>query len=100
MATWLGNPTVLSADGVAGTSGQPTILYGASILSTGGGAAVVDFVNGIDETGAVMFQGVGTTSKNVQVADVAGSGLYFPLGLFVDFDANTSQVVVWIEQLT
>lgn len=99
MALGIGSPTTVTAAGVGGTSGKPTILYGASITSDGT-AGVTTFRNGTTSGGTALFAATGTISKNILVTGIAGAALYFPLGLYIDADAHSTSVTVWIEQLT
>ncbi len=84
----------VTADSVVGVSGKPFRVYGASVTSGGGGAAVVAFKNGTSTAGTVYFQATGTTSKAVLIPNIPKEGLLFPGGLFVDVDANTDAVAV------
>jgi hypothetical protein len=87
----------VTSDGVVGTSGKATRVYGISILS-GGTGAVVAFYNATSATGNQLLTGTGTANKAVMVPDIPAEGILFPAGLYVDVDTNTTQVNVWCEQ--
>lgn len=88
----------VTADGVVGASGKATRVYGISVLSGAGGAAVVQYYNNTAASGNALVTSTGVASKAVLVPDIPAEGLLFPAGLYVDVDANTTQVNVWCEQ--
>jgi hypothetical protein len=84
----------VTSDSVVGISGKGFRVFGASITSGAGGGAVVAFKNGTSTAGTTYFQGTGTASKAVLIANIPKEGLLFPGGLFVDVDANTDAVAI------
>ncbi len=83
----------VTADGYAGPAG-PVRVYSIIVKSTGT-AAVVAVLNGA--AGDQFDQINGTISKAVQRP--YEGGLVFPLGCYIDLDANTSYVVVELEAI-
>ena len=85
-----------TTDGVIGTSGKKIRLYELIVVSTGGGAAVVNVYDGTSTAGVLMDTINGTTSLTVRAGYIGG--LYLGSGCFVDVDANTSFVTAIYEQ--
>jgi hypothetical protein len=83
----------VTADGYAGPAG-PVRVHNIIVKSTGT-AAVVSVLNGL--AGDAMDQINGTISQAV-IRNYEG-GLVFPLGCYIDLDANTSYVVVELEAI-
>lgn len=88
--------TNLLASGVVGTSGIRTLVYVVVTRSTSGGATVVNLHNGTSSAGTVYTKETGITSLSVSSSYVVGA--IFPAGCFVEFDANTANVVVQYAQ--
>lgn len=84
----------ITADGVIGVSGRPVRLYNIQVMS-GGTAAVVSIYSGTSTSGTKLDQIDGTISKSVSRG--YEGGLYFPNGLYVDLDANTTFVTCGFE---
>lgn len=83
-----GSQLLTTTDASIGTSGSPTRVFFASVLSDGT-ATVVKFYNGTSTGGQIFHQVDGTISKSVTV-DFGSQGLYFPAGCFVDVDTHTA----------
>lgn len=88
--------TNLTASGVVGTSGVRTIVFQVVTRSTSGGATVVNLRNGTSAAGTLYTKETGATSLSVAASYVVGA--IFPAGCFVEFDANTANVVVQYAQ--
>lgn len=86
----------LTASGVVGTSGTRVIVFQVVTRSTGGGATVVKLHNGTSSGGTIYTTETGITSLSVSTSYVTGA--IFPAGCFVEFDANTQNVVVQYAQ--
>lgn len=86
----------LLASGAIGTSGGRITVYQVVTRSTSGGATVVKLHNGTSAAGTVYTQETGITSLSVSTSYV--TGVVFPAGCFVEFDANTANVVVQFAQ--
>lgn len=87
----------VTADAAVSSSGAPVVIYGLHIKSAAGGAGNV-----------ILYDGTSTSDTEVQketgVTDQGKSfdypeGKVFPLGCFVDIDANVSYVAVWFEKV-
>lgn len=92
---WSGFQRITSS-GVIGSSGHPTIFYGYSILSGGGGVGAPTFINGSSgsgPTGMIGDPSGGAASKERTVPLPVGT--MFNGGIYVSFDANTSAVTVF-----
>lgn len=86
-------------DGVLGTSGKPIRVYGASVDSGAGGAAVVHFHNGTSASGNLVFTATGAASKAILVADIPAQGILFDGGCYVNVDANTTRALIFAEEV-
>lgn len=86
----------LTASGAVGVAGVRTIVYQVVNSSTSGGATVVKLHNGTSAAGTVYTQETGITSLSVSTSYVVGA--IFLAGCFVEFDANTRNVVVQYSQ--
>lgn len=84
--------TLLTADGIVGRSGAPVVVYAFHFIS-GGTPAVLSLKNGTTSSGTTYITETGTanTGKTVELGSL---GTFFPEGCFVDFDANTTSVLV------
>jgi len=83
--------TLVTADSSVGVSGKPFRLFSYSMLS-GATAGVVQLRNGTSTSGVIQKQIDGVISKSVDGEFV--NGLLFPLGLFVDVDANVASISI------
>ena len=85
--------TRITADGVVGTSGAATRIYGLIVRSDGDGASVVNLRAGTAVSGTIWdVINVGAADTTVRV-EYEG-GLLFPDGAYIDVDGNTSFVTV------
>lgn len=86
----------LSASGVVNDSGKPQALYGMAVNSAGT-SAIPTFFDGTSSLGTAVFNQSGSASgwANFQYS----TGLVFPKGLYVSFDANTTKVTTWCRQV-
>lgn len=88
---------VIAADGVLGTSGAASIVYGVNIISDGT-AGVVILRNGTTVSGTAVLTLTGTASKGVYFDFAAG--VVFPDGCFVDIDVHvTPSCTIIYEQI-
>lgn len=94
----IGGSQRVTADGVVGVSGQAVRMYGATITS-GATAGRVRFRNGTADTDTAFLDVSGEPNLTTPVSGIPNDGLYFPGGLFVDIDANTTAVVVEFVQV-
>lgn len=83
---------LVTADGIVGVSGKPVRVYQIHIISGGGGAGVVNLRNGTLVTDTIWVSETGTASQGESFH--YSEGTLFPLGLFVDIDANVTSVAV------
>lgn len=88
--------TLLTADGVVGTSGAATRVFFFHIIS-GGTAAVVSLRNGTTVTSTIYITETGTINTGRTLA-YGANGILFPAGCFCDVDVNTTSVLVSYEQ--
>lgn len=86
----------LTASGPVGTSGARVTIFQVVTRSTSGGATVVNLHNGTSAAATVYTKETGITSLSVSTSYVVGA--IFPAGCFVEFDANTQNVVVQYAQ--
>lgn len=93
-----GSPVRITADGVIGISGAPTIVYSV-VIESGGTAAVIRLLNGTDSNGTEYLDVTGTANRTLPVPDIAAGGLFFPGGVFADIDANTTSLICWVEHI-
>lgn len=87
-----------AADGVVGTSGEPTIVYGINIVSNGGAVGRVILRNGAVVGATAVVTVDGTTGIGI-IRDFGGNGILFPSGCYLDLDSNTAQATVFFERL-
>lgn len=88
-------PQRITSSGVIGTSGNPTICYGYSVLSGGSGVGSPWFLNG-GASGAIILTADpsnGAASKERTIPLPVGT--MFGSGIYVSFDGNTSAVTVF-----
>ncbi len=90
MALQIGSQKI-SADGVVGTSGKPTRVFGF-IVNADSSGAVVAVYNGTSTGGTVYDSLVGAASVSTRIA--YPGGLFFPAGCYLDIDAHTTYVTV------
>lgn len=88
---------LITASGVINPSGDPIIVYGIHILSSGGGAAVVSLRNGTSGSATIYITETGTVSTG-KTFDY-GEGFFFPAGCYVSIDGNTTSVLVSADDL-
>jgi hypothetical protein len=88
---------VVTADIAVNTAGDPVVIYGVTIVSTGT-AGVVLLRNGDTVAGTVILTLNGTVSTDKTI-DFGGVGIVFPDGCFVDIDANVTSCTVVYEKV-
>ena len=81
----------ITADGVIGVSGKPIRLFGYTQLSAATGSGLVIFYNGSSASGTELFRRSGTANGTITV-DFGASGMFFPAGLYLDIDADVTNV--------
>ena len=94
MSEWsLGAPgtQLVTADGIVGRSGKPVRVYSIHIIS-GGTAGIVNLRNGPAVTDTIWTTSTGVIDTGVNF--FFAEGIRFPLGCFVDVDANVTSVAV------
>lgn len=74
-------------------AGEGVRVFNMHILSGGGGAAVVSLRNGQTVAGTIWITETGTASTG-KTFDYGVQGHYFPAGVFVDVDTNTTSVLI------
>lgn len=79
-------------------AGKPMRVYGASVGSTATPASA-ELKNGDQSGNPTIVTLVGTASQKVLVGGFPAEGIFFPAGLFVNFDGNTTGVVIFGEQV-
>jgi hypothetical protein len=86
----------LTSSGVVNDSGKPQALYGIAINASGT-SAIPTFFDGTSSLGTAVFaqSGIAAGWANFQYS----TGLVFPKGLYVSFDANTTKVTTWCRQV-
>ena len=84
---------LITADGVAGTSGKPLRIYSVHVISGGGGGAVVNLRSGTAVGGTIRVAVTGTASQGITFS-FGEQGYLFESGCFVDVDANTTSVLL------
>lgn len=87
----LSGSQLITADGVLGVSGKPIRIFSAHVISSGGGAAVVNLKNGTTSSGTEYIRLNGTTSLGTTFD--FSQGVRFPGGCFVDVDGSTTSVL-------
>lgn len=85
--------TLVTADGVLGTSGAATRVFNMHILSGAGGGGTVALRNGTAVSDTIRIQETGIVSQGVTF-DYGDKGHLFPNGCYVDVDANTTSVLI------
>lgn len=92
MDTYSSGSVLLTADGAVGTSGRSARVYSIHAIS-GATPAVVALKNGTS-TGGTTWVALTCVASVGNTFDFGAYGIVFPNGCFVDFDANTTSVVV------
>src|ERR1035437_9930054 len=85
----------LTASGAVGVAAKPKMVYGAHIISTGGGAGVLSLKNN-GTGGTIYITGTGTTSQGITFN--FGEGYFFPTDCYCTVDGNTTSVLVSYEE--
>lgn len=85
-----GNKT-LTVSGVLGNSANPVRVFGYTQRSKASGAGVVQLFDGSDATGQERWKGTGNIDDGAIVIFPA-EGKYFPVGCYVQLDANVAYV--------
>ena len=93
-----GSQRLTTTDSAIGDSGLPIVLYGYTIES-GATASKVIFRNGTSATATEVFNDTGTVNVSVVRNPAGGKGVLFPLGLFVDLDANIVSCALFYSQV-
>ena len=83
---------LVTADGELISAGVPVRVLNMHIKSSGGGAAVVSLKNN-GSSGTAWITETGTVSTG-KTFDYGIQGHLFPLGCYVDVDANTTSVLI------
>lgn len=91
MALKLHGSSYLTADGNVGIASKPKMIYAIHIISGGGGAAIVAFINN-GSGGTTYLKHTGTVSTGATFT--YPEGVLFPNDCYVDSDANTTSVLV------
>lgn len=73
--------------------GEGVRVFNMHILSGGGGGAIVSLRNGQTVGGTIWITETGTTSTG-KTFDYGINGHFFPAGVFVDVDTNTTSVLI------
>lgn len=81
----------ITANGVLGVSGKPVRVFGYTMRSSAGGAGIVQLFDGTDATGQERWKGSGNIDDGAIVVFPA-EGKFFPVGCYVQIDANVSYV--------
>lgn len=84
---------LVTSDIAVGTSGSPVRIYSIHILSSGGGAAVVNLRAGTAVSGTIRIKETGTISTG-KTFNYGKNGFLFETGCFCDIDANTTSCLV------
>ena len=92
MITDLAGSVLVTADGETISAGKPVRIFNIHIISSGGGAAVVSLKNS-GAAGTIYIKETGTVSTG-KTFDYGLQGQLFPLGCYVDIDANTTSVLL------
>ena len=88
----------LTTDGVVGTSGSPTRVFFAELLSAGGGTGNCELKNGTSTSGTAFSEINGTAASKTDSRFYGNDGMYFPAGCWVSFMANATSVLVAFKQ--
>ena len=83
------------ADGVVGTSGKATRVYGFIVNSDGTGSVTAVY-DGTSAGGTAMDSLVGTASVSTRIS--YPGGLYFPNGCYLNLDAHVTYIVAIYSQ--
>lgn len=97
-----GSPITITESGVILLSGKPIRVYGVS-LTSGAASGLAKLHNGTTATEATsptISAVSGAPNQSFQMEGINSEGLYFPSGLYVEMDGNTSSVTVWAEMTT
>lgn len=95
-----GTSTRIVADGVIGVSGKPTRLYGL-LIESGATPGLISVYNGTDTTGTVILPSLsGAANQGKVVEGIPAEGIFFPGGVYVDIDANTTSVIAQWETVS
>ena len=90
----------VTEEGVAGTSGTPKIVYGYNVTNTASGDSTTSLRDGTTASATAVVSHTTTAGASAtEVVSFNGVGVMFPNGCFVDFDNNTSSVIVWYKEV-
>ena len=92
--TWC---SVLSSSGSVGDAGKAVDIVGY-VIKSGGTAAVPYFINGSNGSGTLYFQDQARAVSTSQSIGLAYR-VRFPGGCYVSFDANTTAITVFYQQM-
>lgn len=85
----------LTVDTDVGISADPKYLYGLHIIS-GAIAGIVKLYNGTSASGTLYMQVTGISNDGYTID--FPEGFHFPGGIFVDIDANTTSVLLSVDE--
>lgn len=83
--------STITVSGVLGTSGKPCRVFGYTLKSGAGGPGILQLFDGTDTTKQERWYGTGNVGTG-SIVIFPAEGKYFPIGCYVNLDANVTYV--------
>lgn len=92
-----GSIVTISADNTILASNKPIRIYGVAVKS-GASDGVLSIRNGRTVSSPIVLTVTGTANLKVLSPRFPKKGLFFPGGVFMDLDANVTEITVFAEE--
>lgn len=93
----------VDGSGTVGAAGKAVAIYGWCLAPDEAEAVTVDFYNGTDDTGDVIFgMSTTTTAGRSSIQELGGVGVVFPSGCYLKMTGTlgTATGSIWLQRVS